>query len=380
MRILSISLMCCALFGEGIFSEITLEKALAEAAKGQKIVLIDFYTTWCGPCKLLDKTTWKDEGVITLLKQQTISLKIDAEKNIALSNRYSITGYPTILLVKPDGSVLDRIVGYQTPDQFVLSFRSALKGITALDRARFAVSESNKGNLESQVLARYNLAKLLAEKGQYENALREYLWLYDEGMKRSPGYSGVRSSYLLQDINRLGQRHPSALEQLLLRRNTARSMYLAAPEDYSLAMDLTSLNKTLKDNQASVEIFDLLPPGSPGQMVLGLAIWDELIARKRYTDASKVRLLKDILGKIENMEENVQKGQPATPEIEKMIHAVWLELAVSGVEVFVGVGQLDDARVLVKKALSIDPSTGTKTLINTRIQRTGKSVSFESLQ
>ena len=67
------------------FSDLSFEAASKEAGQMGKIVLVDFYTTWCGPCKMLDKTTWTDAEVIKLLKQKTVALRLDAEKETNLS-------------------------------------------------------------------------------------------------------------------------------------------------------------------------------------------------------------------------------------------------------------------------------------------------------
>lgn len=376
MRLLVAALMCCALFGEDTFSTLSVEQALAEAAKNHRIVLIDFYTTWCGPCKLLDSTTWKDEKVILLLKENTISLKVDAEKELALSKKYSITGYPTILLLKADGSVLDRMVGYQKPETFTLSFQSALKGITALDRARNAVSESNNGDLRAQVIARQKLANVLLEQGQNEEALKEYLWLYDDGMKRIPSYSGVRNSFILSGLQRLSLNFPPALKALHQQRDRARNLFLTSPGELSTAQDLFSLNHALKEDQSSVETFDQLPSGSPGRKTLGACLWNEFIERKRYIEALDARSSKDILDQIARQEGFL----PPDPSLQKMIRANWLESLASGLEALVGAGRLDDARTLVKKALVIDPSKETQMILDKHIQRSGKPVLLDSLR
>ena len=80
------------------FAKTKFEDACTAATNDDKIVLIDFYTTWCGPCKLLDQKTWKDPEVIKLLESKTVSLKIDAEKETELAGRYRIDVYPTVLL------------------------------------------------------------------------------------------------------------------------------------------------------------------------------------------------------------------------------------------------------------------------------------------
>ena len=68
IRILFVVIASCSVFAEKPFVDMTVPQALEEAKKTGKLVMIDFYTTWCGPCKLLDKTTWKDETVDRLLE------------------------------------------------------------------------------------------------------------------------------------------------------------------------------------------------------------------------------------------------------------------------------------------------------------------------
>src|ERR1035438_4304758 len=67
------------------FTDLSFDAASQKAAHTGKIVLVDFYTTWYGPCQLMDKRTWTDADVIKLLQQKTIALRIDAEKQSDLA-------------------------------------------------------------------------------------------------------------------------------------------------------------------------------------------------------------------------------------------------------------------------------------------------------
>lgn len=358
------------------FQALPLDQALAKAAEQRRVVLVDFFATWCGPCKLLDSTTWRDAKVIALLEQDAIPLKIDAEKEAALSRKYAIEAYPTILLLRPDGSVLDRMVGYQTPEAFIASFQSALKGITTLDRARKAVADVGPEDLKGQVNARQNLARVLMQQGRQEEALKEFLWLYDDGMKRNPSSRGVRNSFLLSDWARLGRDYPPALASLRQHRDAAQAQFLASPEDVSVALDFTSLNHALKEDQATLGIFDQLPPDSPGRKLLGAAVWDLLMTQRRYAEALKMRSSADLLGEIARQESLL----PKDPAILKFFQARWLELAASGLEALVAVGRLEEAKPLVKKALAIDPSAATRRLLEAHLQRSGHPVPLDSLE
>jgi thiol-disulfide isomerase/thioredoxin len=361
---------------QGPFQDLSMAQALAKAAEQHKLILVDFYTTWCGPCKRLDSTTWKDEKVIALLNQNAISLKIDAEKEVALAKQYAVDSYPTILVLKSDGTVFDRLVGYQAPDAFLASFQGLVKGITSLDRARSEVAEANKGDLKSQIEARRALARVLTNQEKYEEALKEYLWLYDEGMKKIESLSGVRNSFLLGEIERLAERYPPALAALRQRRDKAKETILAHPEDSSVAHDLRSLNASLKDEGASVETYDSLPVGSAGRKELGFYLWNAFIERKRYRDALDSQSPKSILDRISAENESLSNAHPM---VQKALKSSWLTSLYTCIEALAGTGRLEEAKPLVKKALAIDPSPETHRLLEQHLQRSGKAVTLASL-
>lgn len=92
--------------------------AKARAAADGKLVMIDFYTTWCGPCKQLDRQTFPDPRVVKASKQ-LIALKQDAEKEGRhVAKEYGVNAFPTILFVDGEGKLRDRIIGFASPDEF----------------------------------------------------------------------------------------------------------------------------------------------------------------------------------------------------------------------------------------------------------------------
>lgn len=104
---------------EGVFQTLSLEQALQKAKADGKVVMVDFYTVWCPPCKLLDQKTWPDDKVQDWLREKTVAVKIDAEKEEALAAKYGITSYPTLLFVNPSGSELGRIKSFVNPEDFL---------------------------------------------------------------------------------------------------------------------------------------------------------------------------------------------------------------------------------------------------------------------
>lgn len=104
------------------FKDITFEQAKAEAKKTGKLIFMDAYASWCGPCKMMDRNTFSDENVGKVFNEKFINLKVDMEKSAdgpTLSRMYSVTAYPTFLWIDGDGKVVKREMGYRTPEQFL---------------------------------------------------------------------------------------------------------------------------------------------------------------------------------------------------------------------------------------------------------------------
>ena len=112
------------------FRDVSFEEAKQAAASEHKVVMIDFFTTWCGWCKVLDRNTYTDPAVSKLTDEKFVCVKIDAEKGegIELAKKYQISGYPTIVFFDEGGKEIDRVVGYEDPGRFVRSLEVAAEG------------------------------------------------------------------------------------------------------------------------------------------------------------------------------------------------------------------------------------------------------------
>jgi tetratricopeptide (TPR) repeat protein len=106
------------------------QSILETAEEGNKPIFIDFYTTWCGPCKKLDKVTYQDAKVIEYLNG-IVAAKYDAEKGEGevLARKYRIKAYPTLVLLGPHGEEIDRYVGYLGPEDFIEVIEGYQNGI-----------------------------------------------------------------------------------------------------------------------------------------------------------------------------------------------------------------------------------------------------------
>lgn len=102
---------------EGIkFKSISFEEAKKQAKKNDQLIFIDAYTSWCGPCKKMAATSFKDAAVGELFNEKFINLKIECEKDAEgpdFARMYKVRAYPTLLIIDGDGKVVKQVVGLQ---------------------------------------------------------------------------------------------------------------------------------------------------------------------------------------------------------------------------------------------------------------------------
>lgn len=95
------------------FETLSFEEAIEKAKKENKLIFLDAYAVWCGPCKIMDRTTFKNEKVGEIFNENFINLKIDMEKGEGpvIGRRYQVRAYPTMMLINGKGKVEKRILG-----------------------------------------------------------------------------------------------------------------------------------------------------------------------------------------------------------------------------------------------------------------------------
>lgn len=99
----------------------TLEQVMADAQAQNKVVFLDFYTTWCGPCKWMDENVFAKEDVGRTFNKNFINYKVDAEdfEGVNTALKYNVNAYPTLVFVKPNGDVLHRVEGMIPHESFM---------------------------------------------------------------------------------------------------------------------------------------------------------------------------------------------------------------------------------------------------------------------
>lgn len=125
---------------------VTIEQAVEMQKKAPKKIMMDVYTSWCGPCKMLDKNTFHNADVVDYVNKNYYAVKFDAEGNDTvtfqgktysnpsydpakakrrnsqhqLAGAFGVRSYPTILFLDESANVISPIIGYKTPQQLEL--------------------------------------------------------------------------------------------------------------------------------------------------------------------------------------------------------------------------------------------------------------------
>jgi thioredoxin-related protein len=144
--LLTLTLMVSATYAQKQkINWMSLEEALAAQVNEPRKIMMDVYTTWCGPCKMLDKNTFQNPDVVEYVNQNYYAVKFNAEgeetvkyKDLEFTNpqfdpnrqgrnaqhelaqALKINAYPTIVFFNENGDTLLPLPGYKTPSQLEL--------------------------------------------------------------------------------------------------------------------------------------------------------------------------------------------------------------------------------------------------------------------
>lgn len=103
------------------FIEDSWQKLLKKAEKEDKLIFLDAYTTWCGPCKMMTKDVFPDKKLGKLYNDKFINVQLDMESETGrpLARKYQVMAYPSLLYINGKGEVVHRVVGYHEPEQLI---------------------------------------------------------------------------------------------------------------------------------------------------------------------------------------------------------------------------------------------------------------------
>lgn len=96
------------------FTDQNFQEEALEASKN-KPVLVDFFASWCGPCKIMSPIV---DEVAEELKEKAVVGKLNTEEAQQIAQEYNIMSIPTVILFR-NGEVKETLVGLQTKDKLI---------------------------------------------------------------------------------------------------------------------------------------------------------------------------------------------------------------------------------------------------------------------
>lgn len=119
--------------GISFIKDSTLVDALSKAKQENKLLFIDCYTSWCGPCKYMEKNVFPLKEVGDFYNEHFVCWKMDMEtpEGALIKNKYNVRGYPTYLFLNGDGELVHRGLGSCDFTMFISHL-----GKTALDSTK----------------------------------------------------------------------------------------------------------------------------------------------------------------------------------------------------------------------------------------------------
>jgi len=141
----------------------TWPEAMDKAKTEQKLIFVDAYATWCGPCKRMAANVFPDPAVGDYFNANFINLKIDMEKpeNSAFAGKYPVSAYPTLLILDAEGKIVHKHVGGLAADGLI-AFGQKAAGKT--DTSKDFEKEYAAGNRDPQLVLDYVRALNRANK------------------------------------------------------------------------------------------------------------------------------------------------------------------------------------------------------------------------
>ncbi|MBL7813508.1 MAG: thioredoxin family protein [Saprospiraceae bacterium] len=151
----------------------TYDEALAKAKAENKIVFMDAFTEWCGPCKRMAATTFKEAKVGKFFNENFVNVKMDMEKGegVTLSRKFDVTAYPTLLFLNEKGEQVHKSIGALQAEQLIGAGRLALGKI---DKTKDFEKDYQAGKREPELVLNYVRALNRAGKSSLK-VVNEYL-------------------------------------------------------------------------------------------------------------------------------------------------------------------------------------------------------------
>ncbi len=149
------------------------DEALQMAKQQDKLIFIDAFTQWCGPCKRMARQTFPDPEVGKVFNENFINMQMDMEHGpgVEFRKKYPVNAFPTLFFIDGDGKVVRKAKGARRPKDLITLAKQVFK---AIDKSEQYEKKYQEGNRSPQLVFKY--VKALKKVGKpIGKVVNEYL-------------------------------------------------------------------------------------------------------------------------------------------------------------------------------------------------------------
>jgi thioredoxin-like negative regulator of GroEL len=196
------SFMSTALHGQGWLHNLKIAQTVAQEKK--QLILVDFWATWCGPCKQMDNDVWSTAEA-EAIKKNFVPVKIDIDAERTLATKYNVRSIPMLILMTHEGEVIHTYTGYSGR----ASLMDFISKIPANAEALYKKDPtSTDGETFEQALILGLAMQELSQQTDHTSLQRSFLAFSDKSFKKASKLAGdnavqVNETVLLTTLNKV---------------------------------------------------------------------------------------------------------------------------------------------------------------------------------
>lgn len=231
-----------------VFKSLDFQTASENAKRDGKLLILDAMTSWCGPCKRMDKVTWQDPALVKWVEAHAVAIQLDMDEHERIKDALRISAFPTVVVFQK-GSEFDRVVGFQSADEMKTWLSACLADETKLDLAKKTLEEAKREGVTLAPNARLRLVGELIAYEDYETATEELVELWTLARQST------------RKNNQLSSRCGSAIQTLVSHHEPARTLFTQARDqltptpnerDSNRVHDWLTLNSALREEAHTI--------------------------------------------------------------------------------------------------------------------------------
>lgn len=197
--VLALIVMLISLSGYGqMVWHHNFQVAQALAIEKDQLILLDFWASWCGPCKTMDRQLWGKPEVVELSKN-FVAYKVDVDRNRDLAMKYNATTIPKVVLVTATGEKVWEETGFGSSTPYIRMMESLPSNLSGLNKVLFDEKDKESAESYMRIAQAYQKIGFTLKSDMAE----DFLYLSDDYFKKVTKVSENEEEVLMADLNQL---------------------------------------------------------------------------------------------------------------------------------------------------------------------------------